>query len=64
MRRSDRKSPSDDNEINHPHSRKNEPSSPKELRYLVALLRSDKEELQDQVAARDKLVGVAYMRYE
>ena len=56
MRRSDRKSPSDDNERNHPHSRKNESSSPQELRQLVLKLRSDKEELQDQVAARDKLV--------
>ena len=56
MRRSDRKSPSDDNERNNPHSRKNESSSPQELRQLVLKLRSDKDELQDQVVARDKLV--------
>ena len=56
MRRSDRKSSSDDNERNHPHSRKNESSSPQELRQRVLHLQSDKEELQDLVAARDKLV--------
>ena len=59
MRRSDRKDPKGrggDNELNHPHSPKSESSSPQELRQRVLHLLSDKEELQGQVAARDKLV--------
>lgn len=56
MRRGDRQTPSDDNARNNPRSRRIEPTSPQELRRLVLQLRSDKDELQDKVTARDKLV--------
>ena len=56
MRRGDRQNSSDDNERNYPHSRKNESTSINELKQLLMTLRSDKEELQDKVTARDKLV--------
>ena len=56
MKSNSRKTESDINQINHPRSPKNESSSPQELRQRVLHLLSDKEELQGQVAARDKLV--------
>lgn len=56
MRRSDRKTDSDKNGLNHPRSRQNEPMSAEETKKLVMTLRANNQDLQEQVTEKENLV--------
>lgn len=54
MRRSDRRSASDDNAHRHPQSRQAETVSPKELQRLLATVRSQRDEAQQQAKEQEE----------
>lgn len=54
MRRADRRDSNDDNEINHPRSRREEPSSPHELKQLLGNARAQRDEWQQRAKANQE----------
>jgi chromosome segregation ATPase len=48
MRRADRQDSNDDNDLNHPHSRKKEPTTSRELQMQLATARSQRDEWKQE----------------
>lgn len=63
MRRSDRRSNSDDNAINSPRSRREEPLSPQALRQQLLTVRSQRDEWQELARAKEKEVEQTHHLY-
>lgn len=64
MRRSDRRTSNDDNAIQHPHARQAEPTSSRELRQLLANVRSQRDEAKDQVIEKAQQLEESQRAYE
>lgn len=58
MRRSDRRDSNSDNALNHPRSRQTEPTSPNELKALLATVRSQRDEAKTKLDAKTSELAV------
>ncbi|MBD1875188.1 hypothetical protein H6F75_17020 [Nodosilinea sp. FACHB-131] len=54
MQRADRRTSSDDNSIQHPHTKRAEPTSTAELRQILSNVRSQRDEAKNQVVDKER----------
>jgi DNA repair exonuclease SbcCD ATPase subunit len=64
MRRADRHTSSDDNSSQHPHTRRPEPVSSKELKQLLINARSQRDEAKDQVVEKARQLEESQAQYQ
>ncbi|MBE9159826.1 hypothetical protein IQ265_23755 [Nodosilinea sp. LEGE 06152] len=64
MRRNDRRTTSDDNANRHPHARQAEPTSSRELRQLLANVRSQRDEAKDQIVEKARQLEESQTLYQ
>lgn len=64
MRRSDRRTSSDDHSIQHPHAKQPEPASSKEVSQLLANIRSQRDEAKAQVDEKKRQLEESQTLYQ